>query len=35
MVIKLGTTFPKKVLEDPSKTLTEVGVGKQESFNVI
>ena len=34
-VVKLGTTFPKRVLEDPSKTLTEIGLGKQESFNVI
>ena len=33
--VKLGTTFPKRVLEDPSKTLKEIGVGKQESFNVI
>ena len=33
--IKLGTTFPKRVLEEPTKTLAEVGLGKQESFNVI
>ena len=26
--IKLGTTFPKRVLEDPTKTLQEVGVGR-------
>jgi hypothetical protein len=34
-VVKLGTTFPKRVLEEPDKTLAEVGLGKQESFNVI
>lgn len=33
--IKLGTTFPKRVLEDVGKTLLEIGLGKQESFNVI
>lgn len=33
--IKLGTTFPKRVLEDVSKTLAEIGLGKQESFNVV
>ena len=32
---KLGTTFPKRVLEDPTKTLQEIGLGKQESLNVI
>ena len=26
--VKLGTTFPKRVLEDPTKTLAEIGVGK-------
>ena len=33
--IKLGTTFPKRVLEEPGKTLAEIGLGKQESLNVI
>ena len=33
--VKLGTTFPKRVLEEPTKTLAEIGLGKQESFNVI
>jgi len=33
--IKLGTTFPKRVLEDLSKTLAEIGLGKQESLNVV
>ena len=26
--IKLGTTFPKRVLEEPNKTLAEIGLGK-------
>ena len=26
--IKLGSTFPKRVLEDASKTLAEIGLGK-------
>ena len=26
--IKLGTTFPKRVLEDFTKTLSEIGLGK-------
>jgi len=33
--IKLATNFPKRVLEDPLKTLADLGVGKQEAFNVI
>lgn len=27
-VVKIGTNFPKRVMEDPTKTLTEMGVGK-------
>ena len=26
--VKLGTTFPKRVLDDASKTLQEIGLGK-------
>ena len=26
--VKLATTFPKRVMDDPSKTLTEIGVGR-------
>ena len=33
--IKLGTTFPKRVLEDFSESLAEIGLGKQESLNVV
>mmetsp|Transcript_31439 Transcript_31439/g.41634 ORF Transcript_31439/g.41634 Transcript_31439/m.41634 type:complete len:97 (+) Transcript_31439:960-1250(+) len=33
--LKLGTTFPKRVLEDATKTLSDIGLGKQESLNVI
>lgn len=27
-VVKIGTSFPKRVMEDPTKTLMEIGVGK-------
>ena len=33
--VKLATTFPKRVLEDATKTLADLGVSKQEAFNVI
>ena len=33
--MKLATTFPKRVLEDFTKTLADIGLSKQEALNVV